>query len=145
MSDGNDSDSSDGFSDRKSQNRKKRIKKKASKSKTPQEKWVLGSENAIELFLDSFWYQLLKKIIKKRSTRLRSIPFSIQIQIQSLPLLAEDSSQFINAIFMASQVVQPYYKYDFYQSLWGLIEYSDIPRSRRNRSILHISMGNIRG
>ena len=40
MSDGNDSDSSDGFSDRKSQNRKKRIKKKASKSKTPQEKWV---------------------------------------------------------------------------------------------------------
>jgi hypothetical protein len=43
MSDGNDSDSSDGFSDRKSQNRKKRIKKKASKSKTPQEKFVLVS------------------------------------------------------------------------------------------------------
>jgi len=43
MSDGNDSDSSDGFSDRKSQNRKKRIKKKSTKSKTPQEKFVLVS------------------------------------------------------------------------------------------------------
>ena len=52
---------------------------------------VLGNENAIELFLDSFWCQLLKKIIKKRSTRLRSTLFSNQIQIQSLPLLAEDS------------------------------------------------------
>ena len=114
MSDGNDSDSSDGFSDRKSQNRKKRIKKKASKSKTPQEKLVFGCVNSIKpLNLDSFWYQLLKKIIKKRFTRLRSTLFSIQIQIQSLLLLAEDSSQFINAIFMGSQVVQPYYKYDF--------------------------------
>ena len=145
MSDGNDSDSSDGFSDRKSQNRKKRIKKKASKSKTPQEKWVLGSENAVELF---FRFVLVSAIKEDHKKAIYSVTFNPFLQPNTNPVFATVGGRQLT-IYQCNIHGEPggttVLQVWFYQSLWGLIEYSDIPRSRRNRSILHISMGNIRG